>query len=110
MPPSPVVRILRGWNENTADRPPAPTGRAAARRADGARGVLDDGDVARVAQRRIGVEVGGYAGLVDHDHRPGAVGDHGRDGRRRSRCLSSSVDVGEDRCGADVHAPRSWWR
>ena len=68
-----------GQGRRRADRP-APVHRA--RRAGG---VLDHGDAPRLAERPDGVQVGGHAGLVDHDDRPGA---------RRSGAARSSPGPG----------------
>ena len=75
MPPSPVVRILRGWKDHAAISAPAPTGRPAVGRAGAAGGVLDDHDPAAVADLAQGVEVDGHAALVDRDDGLGALGD-----------------------------------
>ena len=103
MPPSPVVMILRGWNDHAA---------RSAHRAD--RRAVDTSSrrrtrrprrsamPARVAQARRASDVGRHAALVHHDHRPGAGGEHGVDASRRVRLPRREVDVGEYRRRADV--------
>ena len=100
MPPSPVVRSLRGWKEKAARSAPAPTGRPRYTEPDRAGGVLDDRDAARLAECPHRVEVGRDARLVDEDDGAGALGQ-ARLHRLRGEVLGRLVDVGEHR-----HAPR----
>ena len=94
MPPSPVVRSLRGWKEKAARSAPAPTGRPRYTDPDGAGGIFDDRDPARIAQRPHTSEVGGYTRLVNEDDSTGAIGQV-RLHRRRSQVLRDLLDVGE---------------
>ena len=68
MPPSPVVMILRGWNENATSPPLPPIGTPRYVGAERARRVLHHVDAERVAEPVDGVEVGGDAGLVHEEH------------------------------------------
>ncbi len=80
MPPSPVVRILRGWNDHAATSAPAADRPATVGRARAAGRVLDHDDAARVAQRPDRVEVDRHPALVDDDHGPGCRGQGSGDG------------------------------
>ena len=82
--------------------PTGTDGRAFMSRADGARRVLDDGEVERATESTDRLDVGRDAGLVDDDHGTRPIGDHFADGGGR-HVARREVDVGEDRGGARVH-------
>ena len=84
MPPSPVVMSLRGWNDHAAMTPLGADRTAVVGRAGRARGVFDHDDAAGIAQRPDGGTVGGYATLMDQDHRPGGRREHRVDRFARS--------------------------
>ena len=101
MPPSPVVRSLRGWNENAASSAPAPTGRRryvdpAAQAASSITAMLE-----RIAQGAHRIQVGGHSRLIDQDHGAGPAGQMRLHGLWHE-VLRGQVHIGEDWLRTDV--------
>ena len=102
MPPSPVVRSLRGWNEQAARRRRAPTGRPRYAEPGRAGGVLDHGDAPRLARAPgcASRSAGTPPWCTTMTARVRAVS--ARLDRRRGQVPRGRVDVGEDRVRPDV--------
>ena len=87
MPPSPVVTILRGWNEKQATRaagPPTlqPFRSEADLAADGAGGVLDDWQIVGARNGQNRGQIARHSHLVDAQYGSRAPGDGSIQGRR----------------------------
>ena len=97
-PPSPVVTILRGWNERQPSRPRPPHARALPPRSQGARGVLEQRDAARHCGLELLPRSRTAEEMDDEDSlRPRRQGGRDRLGRHVHRLR---VDVHEHRPGA----------